>query len=303
MINRNGMSVGILRNALTAMGARDFGRQRLLALENFIYGSTTHVKVGSVSCSFSTKDPSTREYFRGYRETHRGYSESGVLNYLLGALDPGMCFYDVGAFCGLYSVLAAKKVGDTGTVHAFELIEDNFVQLHRNIRLNRLSNVQTHLCAVQHCTDLVAFTQHGLQSDSAHSIIDIRGHLLDTRQTVNAIALGMSLDDFSRASGSKPDVMKIDVEGAEMRVLNGATQSLLSSKLVFCELHPKALKADGSSTRDVLACLSSAGFSLFKVEGFRSDIEMTIVPIEPQTEIVRNSMILANRPDHQTQSL
>jgi hypothetical protein len=89
--------------------------------------------------------------------------------------------------------------------------------------------------------------------------------------------------------------MKIDVEGAEMRVLKGAKRILSNCKLVVCELHPKALKADGYTTEDVLSLLSQAGLRLSKVEGFRQDVEHALVPIEPDFPIERNSMILARR--------
>jgi len=297
MIDRNNSFINGVRSGLYSLGLGKFGRDGLAFIETVCYGTQHSVNVGGARGQFSIKDRVARSYFasaRG-RGNRRHHLEMFVLENTLQSLQPGMCFYDVGAFLGLYSILAAHKVGASGTVHAFELNEENFMQLLGNVRLNRLSNVQAHLCAVQEQTCVVQFERYSSRSDSTHSLIDLRTKSGQRAPHQTQLAVAITLDDYSRISQRLPDVVKIDVEGAELRVLKGATQTLRQARLVLCELHPAALRADNHSPQEVMGLLVDMGFDLWMVQEFRETSGQKLVEINPSTPILQNCMVIAKR--------
>jgi len=141
----------------------------------------------------------------------------------------GAVIYDVGANVGFYTLLASEKAGSSGEVHAFEPLPENLSFLWRHVRLNRLSNVAVHAAAVSDVAGKLRFSRTGSRST---------GHL-DDRGEMQVGAV--TLDQFVFEQGhAPPSLVKIDVEGAEGRVLRGA-QRLLHSKrpVIFLATHGK----------------------------------------------------------------
>jgi FkbM family methyltransferase len=124
-------------------------------------------------------------------------------------------------------LIAARTVGRSGRVIAFEPLPDNIVHLCRHVRINRLANVDVLAVA---CSDAVGITSFTTGSNGA------LGHISD----VATVAAGqggpgggmttwvptVDLDGFVARTGFRPNVIKIDVEGAERRVLDGASELL-----------------------------------------------------------------------------
>ena len=71
----------------------------------------------------------------------RGGAELTVQKILAERLHPGMVFYDLGANIGLFTLLAARLVGDSGKVFSFEPDPENAARLRRNIQRNGFANV------------------------------------------------------------------------------------------------------------------------------------------------------------------
>lgn len=142
-------------------------------------------------------------------------------------LAPGQVVYDLGANVGFYTVLAARGVGSAGQVHAFEPLPDNVKFLRRHVELNQLKNVSIHACAVSNVTGKLRFAFGG---DRSTGRLDDSGSF-----EVDAI----TLDEFVFSRGSAlPCVIKIDVEGAELCVLEGARQVLEKAKpAIFLATH------------------------------------------------------------------
>src|SRR5262245_34954127 len=123
----------------------------------------------------------------------------------------GRVVYDVGANSGFYTLLAARCVGARGRVHAFEPAPENLSFLRRHVALNRLSNTTINALAISDASGTLHFRRGPNRSTGR---LDDAGDL-----EVKA----MSIDDFVLIEGhSPPDVIKIDVEGGEARVLRGA---------------------------------------------------------------------------------
>jgi FkbM family methyltransferase len=134
-------------------------------------------------------------------------------------LTDGQVVYDVGANVGFYSLLAARCVGATGFVFAFEPLPENLGYLRRHVALNALAQIAVEPVAVCEVTTILQFTRG---DNSSTGRLDAGGDL-----NVKALAL----DDFVFGEGHPPPhLVKIDVEGAEVRVLQGARRLLESRR-------------------------------------------------------------------------
>jgi FkbM family methyltransferase len=127
---------------------------------------------------------------------------------------PGDAVLDVGANVGFYSLLASRLVGDGGRVFAFEPLPRNLFYLRRHLDLNGAGNVAVHAVAVAEATGSEFLD---VQGDPSMASFSERGLAVPT----------VSLDQFfDAASAPPPSFVKIDVEGAESRVLRGAKRTL-----------------------------------------------------------------------------
>jgi FkbM family methyltransferase len=145
-----------------------------------------------------------------------------------------LCF-DIGANVGYYTLLSSSLVGESGKVVAFEPWARNIQYLYRHIELNRLANVAVLPAACSDSTGIALFSA-GRNSAEVHL----------TQRTDCEVAgpvVTVSVDDFVTATGLLPDVMKIDVEGAEHLVLKGARATLAKAKpTVFLSTHSEHLR-------------------------------------------------------------
>jgi FkbM family methyltransferase len=130
----------------------------------------------------------------------------------------GHTVFDVGAHAGYYTLLASRLAGPNGAVHAFEPDENNVVHLRKHVEANNAANVTIVAKAVSEENGAAHFE---LGSGSGTGSLSESGSL-----TVETL----SLDSYCRETGAKPDLMKIDVEGAEARVLRGAAGVLESAR-------------------------------------------------------------------------
>lgn len=159
---------------------------------------------------------------------------------------PGQVVFDIGAHVGFYTLLSARLVGNRGQVWAFEPAARNLHYLRRHLQLNRVQNVQVVEAAVCNTTGSVAFADGPSASEGRISP--------DGTTCVTALRL----DDFIMEAGVRPpDVLKIDVEGAELDVLQGALSLLTGHKpIIFLATHNATLHAQ------CCALLAASGYQL-----------------------------------------
>lgn len=183
---------------------------------------------------------------RGVGEGLRFNPGDSVASYLLGKaeeplqdllqqwLSPGMSMYDIGANVGFLTVIAARLVGETGKVYAFEPVSSLANQAEYNANLNQFRQVAVYRNALGNCDGEAVFrlapdvmtgalvSQQNAQSCGSTLAVEVRK--LDTLVETDKLA--------------PPDLIKIDVEGAEADVLDGGTQALRKARpLLIIEVH------------------------------------------------------------------
>jgi len=192
----------------------------------------------------------------------RGEFESHEIAFLQETLKPGSIFLDIGANGGFYTVIAAKQVGVTGHVYAFEPGHSELEILRHNIAINHLTNVTIVECAIGNKTGKA---QLAISSDGAMNSLAKTNHpqqCIEYWQSVEII----KLDDFIQKSGiKKVDFIKIDVEGAEKFVFEGFKNILLSDNEIKIMFEASDLNASafGYSVKEFLENILSSGMKLY----------------------------------------
>jgi FkbM family methyltransferase len=213
-----------------------------------------------------------------------GCFEPNEFAFLNSVLQEGMVFVDAGANEGLYSLFASRCVGASGRVFSFEPSQREFDRLGCNIQLNGLENVhavQAALTEKSGSVELnVARATHGGQNTLGEFAYQVS---LLRRETVSA----QTLDGFAAEFGlTRLDFLKMDVEGAELRVLEGSREVLrrLRPTILF-EVSDAALRGQGDSLPDVLEFLRLQDYRLYAFS------ERTGAPLPFTSEIQSENMI------------
>lgn len=169
--------------------------------------------------------------------------------------------WDVGASVGLYTVHSAARCR---CVVAFEPDAATFARLGQNVGLNGLtSKVQLHQLALGEAPGELQLATDGLDGMAPTLTTRFERHS-------RSIAVKVETIDLMIAQGAPhPDVVKIDIEGAEILALRGA-RGLLNGprppRLLFVELHPRFLPAFGGSQGDVMQLLTDAGYQVVSMQ-------------------------------------
>jgi FkbM family methyltransferase len=190
-------------------------------------------------------------YFYGHY--HERY-EADLVQRLLQGDD---VFWDVGANIGYFTLVAATALNNRGRIVAFEPGKNAYARLAENLSLNPYSNIQTFAVAV---TDREGEAVLHLSGDIADSSASL--YAAGQTQARHEVCRTVSLDHFLRDEGlDPPDLIKLDAEGAELAVLQGA-QGLLadSPPLWLMEMEEKNLLAAGASKAAVADFLTGYGY-------------------------------------------
>lgn len=196
------------------------------------------------------------------RDLFLGQFERDVVNFVVHYLKPGMIVFDVGANIGTYSILSASLVGETGSVHAFEPTPESMARLRANVQLNGFWWVCANEVAV---TEAVGRREFQLYQHAAMNSLAAQNRLGEPTRVCEVETT--SLDDYVRIQGiPRVDLLKIDVEGAELSVLEGARGLLRSSNppVILCEFFERTSESFGHGTSAVRELLEGEGYRLFR---------------------------------------
>jgi FkbM family methyltransferase len=183
----------------------------------------------------------------------KGAYEPLMQKAMASALAPGSVFYDVGAHIGVFSLIAARVVGKSGAVFAFEADPDNAQRIKEHACRNGLDQIHVVPCAVWSSPGKLAFQRAAVNSSRNRGAV-ANDPNLENEDLIEVEAI--SLDTFSR-DHLKPTLMKIDIEGGEAAALQGSERIFTSHKpILICEVHNQA------SEEYVLRWLSSKRYGL-----------------------------------------
>jgi len=192
----------------------------------------------------------------------RGSYEPQEIRFFRSMLKPGDTALDIGANFGLYTILAAKQVGREGRVLAFEPNPNSLRYLRLNILLNRQSRIEVVPVAL---SNEEGETEFICVSQGAYSALKVG----ETPGTTSAIRVRQTTLDAIAAAESLylVDFVKMDVEGAELLVLQGGEEffSRIPRPLVMCEFNDNRAAPYGHTSRDVYQWLRDRDYEWFRL--------------------------------------
>jgi FkbM family methyltransferase len=176
-------------------------------------------------------------------------------------LQTGDTFVDVGAHIGYYSLKMARVVGPNGHVIAIEPNARTVRQLQDNIRESGAKTITVQPVA---CSDAEGSIELFVapRANTGETSLSRKNASKEGSSVESYRVRARPLDAIIRESGvSRVDVIKIDVEGAELLVLKGARETLTRyHPLLIVELVEDQLKAMGASSLEIISLLRSIGY-------------------------------------------
>ncbi|WP_233737972.1 FkbM family methyltransferase [Halocatena pleomorpha] len=212
-------------------------------------GGLMTVRIGEEPIRFGV---STRSEYR--RTTDLG-GERPVIEALLAELRGSETVWDIGACIGTYTCPVASTL-TTGSVVGFEPESTNRSRLRRNLERNTLTTDWT--------VSSIALSDHdGACTLSSEFVAAGAGH-----HYLSSVPNGSTVetkrgDSLIKDEGyTPPDVIKIDVQGAELCVLRGLRGVLTEVRSLYLEVHPSKCRRYGTTAEEIEAFLTKAGFSI-----------------------------------------
>jgi FkbM family methyltransferase len=186
-----------------------------------------------------------------------GKHEERETKFIECTVKPGMIVADIGANVGILTLAMARAVGEAGAVYSFEPEPANLALLQRNIERNGYAervHVVDKAVAESGGSATLYVANH---NKGEHSIID---GVVAGSEGVNVQTI--CLDDFFAEIGARPDFVKIDVQGAEMRVLRGMERMMREGfpQVILAEFWPAGLTSGDESETAVADLLRGHGY-------------------------------------------
>jgi FkbM family methyltransferase len=188
---------------------------------------------------------------------HEFGSEDSIIKDLLAEVDDSDIFFDIGANIGLYSCLISQKT-DARNVIAFEPSPPAYNKLQQNSKLN--GNFHHYQMAISDTDGVIEFSVDVGDVQSRMSTINTDSSATEYEiQEVTSRKLASVVKNEDIPS---PTVIKIDVEGAELKVLNGLDGLLDNIQIIYCEIHYPFLDGFNADGEDIIEFLESDGFEI-----------------------------------------
>jgi FkbM family methyltransferase len=190
--------------------------------------------------------------------------ENAELLFVQRFLKPGMTVFDMGAHHGLYTMLASKVTGSEGRVYAFEPSPRERTRLKRNLSLNRCKNVHVISAALgrnagRATLHLVDGSEDGCNSLRTPNV---------AQPTIPVEVEVLTLDVFLRQSEvGRIDFAKMDVEGAELSLLEGASDLFASAErpVILAEISDVRTGPWGYAASEIIEWLAKRGYEWFEL--------------------------------------
>ena len=211
-----------------------------------------------------------------------GIRERFSVKYIKKILRPDMTVLDLGANIGFYAFIEANVVK---AIHAVEPVKYNFDLLKKNIELNKFGNISTYQLAIGGITGTTKI--YTSNRCNWATIVDERHRTKDYAERWNRFSKGAelvpicTLDDFvDKYAINKLDLIRMDVEGAEVDIIGGGLETLnnmAKNSYLVIEIHSSCIKLK-DSIGSMLDSIDKAGFKCIKVVNRLKEIPIKDVP-------------------------
>ncbi len=190
------------------------------------------------------------------------WDEPGT-KFLKNNLGNGDVFLDIGANVGCYSLIASKIVGPEGQVHSFEPVLNVFERLQLNIQLNQLKNIIANRVAVFEKPGTLELFVSAKENAGMSSIFH---H--DTESGNIEQVESITIDGYvEKMNIEKIDMIKIDIEGAELFALKGMRKTLLRfHPVIIMELSEEIIQSNLAGKDEVVELLLSLNYTKNRID-------------------------------------
>lgn len=194
-----------------------------------------------------------------------GVYEENTVRWFRESLRPGMVVLDIGAHVGQYSLIAAAAVGQSGRVHSFEPNPVSYRRLCANLDMNSFRNVAAHQLAV---SDTAGEATLFVPDHDNLGEATLQAGSGDGRQVkVGCVTIDQWAQSADLGPQARIDLMKIDVQGLEGKVLKGAQEVLARFRpTIVCEFEERFLRSMGTSSVDLKGTLVRMGYSIHRLD-------------------------------------
>jgi FkbM family methyltransferase len=212
---------------------------------------------GSVPCVFPASRQLVQVPLDEFYDSYRFFCESGSgraeIGFFLNRLRPRDVVFDIGAFRGAYGAAAKSMLGDAVKVHLFEPLPGNLAKLRT-------------ISALNHFQDFEIVGKAVGSGSAIKGTVDRTDAMLRSGDGGNAAGSvefpSTSVDAYVAETGVIPSLMKIDIEGFESDLIQGASRCLAAHKpRLWIEMHPELLSAGGKRWQDLIEHLKSLGYA------------------------------------------
>lgn len=205
--------------------------------------------------------PGTRPVRLKYRNSSNSIVRYDALQieHLCACLGAGDFAMDIGTHAGQHALIMAMLCGEKGRVIAFEPDVHARKLLAQNIALNRnIAPPRVEVMALSDHNGMATFFSNGGDANSSLSLSGLSPAM--DKQFERMEVPVIRFDDYMRDNAlPMPKFVKIDTEGAEIRILQGAESLLASDAEIVCELHPYAWEGFGNSLDDLTSIIAKFG--------------------------------------------
>jgi FkbM family methyltransferase len=212
--------------------------------------------------------PERRTYFSGT------YFQHEIEMLFEAILRPADQFLDIGANIGMLSILASSLIGPEGTGLSFEPNPEVYTKLKRHFEVNKITNLEAVPCALgdRECVSQLTVPNRNSGRGSLAQDREIEGSA-----RVFEVKTVSGRRYVERLDPARPTVVKIDVEGYEMRVLRGIEEVLDWPEAAFIiEVNESLLRKAGESPEAVFDLFASRGYHPYRLSLRRTRFTRTL---------------------------
>jgi len=227
------------------------------------------------------------------REIANGSYEKRYVDFFCSKVQKDDVVVDVGAYIGYFSLLASCRVFDKGCVYAFEPVPRNYERLMRNLKVNQAEHVKAYNFGLSDKNETL-FINVPIENPAEATLYKITATEISQQINRKKFVVEARLkpfDEFYIEEGlKKVNIIKIDVEGAELKVLKGMENTLKSNNIVlFIEIMPSLIKHIEVTVGELITFLNNCGFK--NIYSVKSDFEIDINPnnVKKVVEFIINS--------------